>query len=281
VLAVSVAITFFFLLWGILNDGRESTTPWIPAGLGAAIVLGSAVVIREVVLRGARERFMQSQRQMDRSIKGVYRRTTPDGPPKLTLERNAAILHEISRKSEAAKVLGRFADGHREVFDLCHEYLIAVERELPTVGVGSPRLAALRRGSEVAGRYHHYHMLQWAELESRALTQEASSHDKISTKLESAQAAVGVLDVALRSYPHDATLLESKKVLLEIVSSVKVADLMEKAERAAFKGNEKRALNLYQDALFLIGREDSVANLDTVERLNAEIAKLRSRLAGP
>lgn len=280
VLATSVAIAFFFLLWGILNDGRESTTPWIPAGVGAAIVLGSAVVIREVVLRGARERFLESQRQIDRSVKGIYRRNNQDGPPKLTLERNAAILHEISRKSEAAKVLGRFSEGHREVFDLCHEYLVAVERELPTVGVGSPRIAALRRGSEVAERYHHYHMLQWAEIESRALTQEASAHAKISTKLEVAQAAVGVLDLALRSYPHDATLLESRKVLHEVVSSVKVADLMEKAEKASFKGNEKRALSLYQDALFLITREDSVANDDTIERLNDEIAKLKSRLPG-
>ena len=278
VLATSVAIAFFFLLWGILNDGRESTTPWIPAGIGAAIVLGSAVVIREVILRSARERFLQSQRQIDRSVKGIYRRGSADGPPKLTLERNAAILHEISKKSEAAKVLGRFAEGHREVFDLCHEYLVAVERELPTVGVGSPRIAALRRGSEVAGRYHHYHMLQWAELESRALTQEASSHDKISAKLESAQAAVGILDHALRSYPHDATLIESKKVLLEIVSSAKVADLIEKAERASFKGNEKRALGLYQDALFLISREGTDANVDTIQRLNGEIAKLSDRL---
>lgn len=277
VLSVSIAIAFFFLVWGVLNDGRETTTPWIPAGLGAAIVLGFAVVIREIILRGARERFLQSQRQIDRSIKGIYRRNTTEGPPKLTLERNAAILHEISRKSEAAKVLGRFAEGHREVFELCHEYLSAVERELPTVGIGSPRIAALRRGSEVASRYHHYHMLQWAEIESRTLTQEARSHDKISAKLESAKSAVGVLEIALQSYPHDATLLESRKVLLEIVSSVKVADLIGKAERATFKGNEKRALSLYEDALFLARRDISIANSETIERLTDEIAKLSGR----
>jgi hypothetical protein len=91
---------------------------------------------------------------------------------------------------------------------------------------------------------------------------------------------VGVLDIALLSYPHYATLLESRKVLHEVVSSVKVADLMEKAEKASFKGNEKRALSLYQDALFLITREDPVANDDTIQRLNDEIAKLRSRLPG-
>ena len=276
-LAVSVAIAFFFLVWGILNDGRESTTPWIPAGIGAAIVLASAVVIREVVLRSARDRFLRSQRRIDDSVKGIARRMQEREPSKLTLERNTAILHEISRKSEAAKVLGRFAEGHREVFDLCTEYLAAVERELPNVGVGSPRIAALRRGTEVAGRYHHYHMLQWAEIESRSLTQEARSHDKISTKLESAQAAVGVLEFALRSYPYEPALLESRKVLVELVSSVKIADLVERAERAAFKGNEKRALSLYQDALFLVGRENPNVRPETVDHLNSEIARLRGQ----
>ena len=280
VLSVAVAIAFFFLVWGILNDGRESTTPWIPAGVGSALVLVSAVVIREVVLRGARERFLRSQRQMDRTIKVMSRRGNEAAPAKLTLERNAAILHEISRKSEAAKVLGRFAEGHREVFELCTEYLSAVERELPTVGAGSPRIAALRRGTEVAGRYHHYHMLQWAEIESRALTQEARTHDKILGKLDSAQAAVGILEFALGSYPHDAALLESKKLLLELVSSVKLADLIDRAERAAFKGNEKRALSLFQDALFLAGRENPGVDAETIEYLNSEIERLRGRQIG-
>jgi hypothetical protein len=275
VLSVSVAVAFFFLVWGVLNDGQESHTPWIPAGVGAALVLGSAVIIREVILRNARERFLISQRKIDHSVKGIARRVHERDPAKLTLERNTAILQEIGRKSEAAKVLGRFSEGHREVFDLCSEYLAKVERELPNVGVGSPRIAALRRGTEVAGRYHHYHMLQWAEIESRTLTQEAQSHDKIAAKLESAQAAVGVLEFALRFYPQEIALLDSRKVLLELISSVKIADLIEKAERAVFKGNEKRALSLYQDALFLVGRQESDIQLGTVEHLNREIARLR------
>jgi hypothetical protein len=277
-LSISVAFAFFFLVWGILHDGREATTPWIPAGIGAAIVLGSAVIIREVVLRSARARFLRSQRQIDRSVKGIARRIGEREPAKLTLERNAAILHEISRKSEAAKVLGRFAEGHREVFDLCGEYLAAVERELPNVGAGSPRIAALRRGTEVAGRYHHYHLLQWAEIESRSLTQQARSHDKIAGKLESAHEAVEVLEFALRWYPHETALLESRKVLLELVTSVKVADLVERAERAAFKGNEKRALSLYQDALFLVSRDDPEMRSETIDHLNKEIARLRGPL---
>ncbi|MEP6704709.1 MAG: hypothetical protein ABJB34_07880, partial [Acidobacteriota bacterium] len=239
ILTASVALAFFFLVWGVLNEGQEET-PWIPAGVGAAVVLFCAVILREVILRQARNRFLASQRQIDESVRGIARRINEREPAKLTLERNASILREISRKSEAAKVLGRFADGHREVFELCEEYLMAVTREMPNVGAGSPRIAALRRGNEVAGRYHYYHMLQWAEIEARTMTQQASKREKISDKLESAQSALGVVEFALRAYPNETALLDSQKVLHGLVSSIKISDLMEKAERSAFKGNHKR-----------------------------------------
>src|SRR5687768_14779276 len=272
ILAASFAIAFFFLVWGILNDGHEET-PWIPAGVGAAIVLSSAVVLREIILREARNRFLATQRQIDRNIKVIARQIPGREPAKLTLERNAAILSEISLKSEAAKVLGRFAEGHREVFELCDEYLAAVNRELPNVGVGSPRIAALRRGTDVAGRYHYYHLLQWAEIESRALTQEASKRDKIADKIESAQSALGVVEFALRSYPHEPALLDSQKLLIELVTSVKVSDLVERAGKSAFKGNHDRALDLYQDALFFIKRDNPDADSEVVDHINEEIAK--------
>ncbi|HEX6125906.1 MAG TPA: hypothetical protein VFZ23_11090 [Pyrinomonadaceae bacterium] len=277
VLAVAVGLAVFFLVWGILHDGSEASTPWIPAGFSVALVLASAVILREIVLRGARNRFLESQRQIDRNIRGFSRRLPNREPGKLTLERNAAILHEIARKSEAAKVLGRFAEGHRDVFELCSEYIAAVERELPHVGAGSPRIAALRRGTEVAGRYHHYHMLQWAELESRTLTHGVSSQEKSAAKLDSAQAALGVLDFALESYPRDLTLLDSRKVLLELISSLKVSELIDKAERAAFKGNEKRALSFYRDALFLLQRDNPLAHAESIERLTGEIARIQER----
>lgn len=274
ILAVSIALAFFFLVWGILNDGHEET-PWIPAGIGAAVVLASAAILREVILRQARNRFLATQRAMDRNIKGVISRVPDREATKLTLERNAAILHEISLKSEAAKVLGRFAEGHREVFELCEEYLAAVRRELPNVGAGSPRIAALRRGTEVAGRYHYYHLLQWAEIESKTLTQEARKQDKIAGKLGSAQAALEVVDFALKSYPYEGTLLDSQKVLVTFVSSIKISDLVDRADRAAFKGNHKRALGLYQDALFLLQREESEGENEVAVHLQEEIAKMK------
>ena len=255
VLAVAAVIGVFFLAWGIMQDSGE-TTPWIPAGLISSAVLVGAVLLREVVLRSARNRFRADQRRLDQSLNGLY---TPIRPrpqhDKLTLEKNAAIIAEIKRKSEAAKVLGKFAEGHREVVDLCIEYIAAADRELPLVGVGSPRIAALHRGKEIAGHVHHFHMLQWASIESRSLTQEANNHVKPSDRLETAQKALGVVDFALTHYPHDSDLRDSHTLLTEFVASIKLSHLIEKAERATFNGSNARAVKHYRDALFFLERQ--------------------------
>jgi hypothetical protein len=280
ILAASVAIAFFFLVWGILNEGQDET-PWVPAGIGGAMILSAAVILREIFLRGRRNRFLISERRIDQSVRGIAQRAQARDPEKLTLERNASILREISRKSEAAKVLARFAEGHRDVFELCEEYLGVVRKELPKVSAGSPRLVALLRGTEVAGRYHYYHMLQWAEIESRTLTKDAGKRDRISDKLDSAQSALGVVEFALKSYPEEPALLDSQKVLLELVASIKVKDLMAKAERSAFKGNHQKALSLYQDALFFLQRENAQIEGELIDHINEEISRIRIHLLEP
>jgi hypothetical protein len=277
VLAAATVIGVFFLAWGILQDGGEPS-PWIAAGVLSSVVLIGAVILREVVLRSARNRFRTAQRRLDQSLQGFHgalRR--PEAPDKLTLERNAAILAEIKRKSEAAKVLGRFAEGHREVAEMCVEYMHAAERELPNVGAGSPRIAALTRGRELAQQVHHFHMLQWAEIEARSLTQEANSQFKVTERLETAQKALGVVDHALNYYPHDGALLDSKAVLGEFVASIKLSHLIEKAEKAAFNGSHTRALKHYRDALFLI-RRDGAGDSERESlsgKIEAEIGRIR------
>jgi hypothetical protein len=139
ILAAAATIAVFFLVWGLLHDGGEET-PYIPAGVTASAVLVLAVIIREVILRNARNRFLASQR-LDRTLRHVpIRQASVQDPTKLTLERNASIINEISRKSEAARILGRLAESHREVFELCDQYLAATARELP-------RLLTVRRES--------------------------------------------------------------------------------------------------------------------------------------
>jgi hypothetical protein len=272
-----VSIAFFFVAWGILRD-EEDQMPWITSGIGASILLGGAAVLREIILRRARNNGIMMERRIQNDLTGARaqlgeRRSSG----KLTLEKNAAILGGIKQKSAAAKVLAKLPDGHREVFEMCGEYLARIEAELTTVSAGSPRLSALLKGRKAAASYHRHHLLRWAEIEARSLSAEANTSTDVSERLQAAKDAVNVIDLALRSYPTEESLLESREVLRELAVSIKVSDLAERAERAAFKDEYQEALGLYRDALFYLGRDNvhTDERQRVADRINTEMERLR------
>jgi hypothetical protein len=276
-LAAAVAIASFFLIWGILHDGAEQA-PWIPAGIVASLVLIGAVFLREIVLRKARNRYLLVQKRLDYTLDYASLHTKPAAAEKkLTLAKNSEIIKQIQIKSEAAKVLMKLSEGHEEVFKLCSEYLEINRRELETVGAGSPRLAGLLRGKEVVKELHKFHLMAWAEIEARQLTQDARNRATIDEKTEAAQRALHVIETALQNYPADPRLIESEAAIKEFVTSIKVSHFIEQAERSAFKGNYKRAVSHYKDALFFLARENkpSEATESLAARINSEIEKLQ------
>jgi len=248
-LATAVALAAFFVLWGVM-DG-ESESPWIGAGLAASVVLGSAVIFRELVLRAARGRHYREQQRLERNLRMVPKRPRAERE-KLTLEQNQAALGMIAQRSDAAKVLPRVAAAHREVCDLCEDYLRTMDREIPRVSPGSPRLEAFKKGVRSVKRYHRYHLTRWAEIEVRKHTLEAHSRDKISDRMESARRAAGVIDQALIYYPREATFLESLSVIDEIIDTLTVTGLIEQAEAAAASGDMPASAGHYREALALI-----------------------------
>jgi hypothetical protein len=276
VLAVAVATAFFFLTWGILHEEGEEM-PWISSGVGASVILGGAVVLRAILLRRARERyrFEPGLAQKYSGVNPQFR--SPRNTKKLSLEQNSAILNEIKQKSNAAKVLGKFSAGHREVFELCSEYISLIESELKAVNSASPRFTALLKGRKSAVDFHRYHIMQWAEIEARSFTSDANNRTVIEDKLEAANEAAGVIEFALKYYPAEQSLIDSQAALQEMTVSMKVSDLVEKAERAVFKGDFHEALSLYRDALFDLGRD----NIHTDDRqqaamqIKAEIERIR------
>lgn len=276
ILSAAAAIAFFFLVWGILHDGDEHA-PWIPAGIGASLILIGAVFLREIVLRKARNRYLLVQKQLDHTLDSATLHAKQNAAEKkLTLEKNSEIIRQIQKKSEAARILMKLSDGHQEVYELCGEYLKINKRELQTVGAGSPRLAALRRGRETVKEIHKFHLLAWAEIESRHLTQEAKISATMAEKTETAQKALNVLETALQFYPNERRLIESEAAVREFATSIRVAHFIEQAERSAFKGNYKRAVSHYKDALFFLAREGG-RNKETdllAEHINAEIQKI-------
>lgn len=281
VLTVGLTIVFFLILWGILHEEGEDT-PLIASGIAAVIVLGIGIFLREVILRKARARYLLIERQLDLNLKNVALPVRANvNANKLSVQRNAALIEDIRRKSEAAQAHGKFSERHLEVFRLCNDYLLLNQKQLETVGIGSPRLAALRRGKEVVERLHHFHLLAWAQNTTRSLTQESKTRVTMSEKSERAQRALEILNEALEFYPNDARLLESESAVREFITLIKVSHWIEQAERAAFKDNYKRAINHYRDALFFMARE-TVQNEEKfliAQKINAEIENLQQLLS--
>src|SRR5437762_211943 len=181
VLAATISFAVFFLVWGMLHDPGEEL-PWVPAGIAGSLVLIGAVVLRQAFLRKI-QKLDRAAERLDRNLlPHAYRHISNEG--KLTIEKNAAILRELERKSDAARVLAKYSDGHREVFELCGEYLEINQREMHRVGPGSPRTAALRHGKDIAEDLHRRHMLKWAEIEARSLLEIAQLQNRSAKRID-------------------------------------------------------------------------------------------------
>lgn len=281
VLTLTAAIISFFVFFGILQEEGEDM-PWLAAGIAAGIVLGAGIFLREVILRKARARYQLIEQQLDVNLKNTSLPIRANvNANKLSVQKNAGLIQEIRRKSEAAQALGKFPEAHLEVFKACNEYLLLNQKQMETVGIGSPRLAALRRGREVVERLHHFHLLAWAQNATRSLTQESKMRVTMSEKSERAQRALDIFNEALEFYPNDEKLLESERAVKEFITLIKVSHWIEQAERAAFKDNYKRAINHYRDALFFMAREmaQNEEKALIAQKINTEIEKLQQLLS--
>ena len=139
----------------------------------------------------------------------------------------------------------------------------------------------MRAGQERVRALHRHHLLTWAKGQSRALTHEAQQRARTFDKIETATRALNCIDSALRIYPDELELNESRVAIGEFIASVKVAHWVELAERSAFKGHYRRAIDRYKDALFYLNQDvvkEEVRAAGT-EKIQAEIAKLKGRLS--
>ncbi len=252
VLAVAIAVGFFFVVWGILHDSGDEM-PWITAGISSSILLGGSVIVREIILRSSRKATVVGQ-AFEREKQNQLPRNASDrsSARKLTIEANAVILNEIRQKSGAAKLLNNISSSHREVFEMCREYLSLNEAELKGIRPNSPRLAPLLKGRTFAAECHHFHLLRWAEIETRSLTAEAQGGGTAIERVESAEKALHVLDTAIGFYPEDAALAQSRSVVQELIASIEVSGLIEMAERSVYLADHEYALRCYGEALRLL-----------------------------
>jgi hypothetical protein len=272
--AVIIALGLFFALWWMLVSGGDEA-PWLPAGLAASVVLLVALSAREVVMRRAWTRYLLDSGTAERSSRKASRHTERRSHSSLVY---SAALRSIQKQSAEANSTGN-PELHLEVFQLCQEYLSSTDEALRS-NLSSEKSIAIRSGQERVRKLQRHHMLTWARDTTRLLTREAQQRARTSEKIETANRALDCLESALKIYPHEAELNESTAAIKEYIASVKVAHWVELAERSAFKGHFRRAIDRYKDALFYLQREtlrDEVRAAGQ-EKIEREIEVLRARL---
>jgi tetratricopeptide (TPR) repeat protein len=275
--AFVAALALFFGLWWMLISGGDEA-PWIPAGLAASVVLLVALSAREVVMRRAWTKYLLEQGG-DPFLRssGEHKRSSS------TKTRRSSVLSAASRviqkRSEEADA-GSSAELHFDVFQLCQEYLATIDDALKSNNLLADKRVALKAGQERVRALQRHHLLTWARNSSRSLTYEAQQRSRTSDKIEAANRALHCLESALKFYPEETDLNESRVAIREFIASVKVAHWVELAERSAFKGHYRRAIERYKDALFYLNREtikDEI-RIPGAERIGLEIESLQSRI---
>jgi hypothetical protein len=146
---------------------------------------------------------------------------------KLSNSDNDRFVAKIEKKSEAAKLLGNLSEVHKEVFEHCNAYLSLIDDELKTVGVGSPRMAGLRRGRDKVRKIHKEHLLKWVANESSELTRTANALQTSTERVTSGNRVLSVLKIALDYYPTEKRLIESIFAVNEFINTAKRAENLE------------------------------------------------------
>jgi tetratricopeptide (TPR) repeat protein len=277
--AIVVAIVFGLFLWWMLASGGDEA-PWLPAGLAVSVVLLVALSAREVVMRRAWTRYLLENGIRDRPKTRSSSQSVRSQKKGFSASLHSAALRTIQKESTNADTPGSTPEAHFEVARLCHDYLKSTEEAMRSGSLGSEKGIAIRAGQERVRSLHKHHLLIWARGHSRALTREAQQRARTFDKIETANKALECIDSALCVYPNEAELHASKLAIGEFIASVKVAHWVELAERSAFKGHYRRAIDRYKDALFYLNQDAVKPDVRRTgsERIEKEIAKLQTAL---
>ena len=274
--AFVAAIALFFGLWWTLVSGGDEA-PWIPAGLAASVVLLVALSAREVVMRRAWTRYLLDQGGEPATSRSGEHKRSPTKSHSTSLL--SAAWRNIQKQSEEADA-GASPEAHFDVFHLCQDYLATADDSLRSNSLSSDKRNLLRTGQERVRALQKHHLLTWARDSSRTLTYEAQQRARTSERIEAANRALHCLESALQYYPNEMDLQESSAAIREFIASVKVAHWVELAERSAFKGHYRRAIDRYKDALFYLSRGamKEEVRVASTERIAREIESLQTRL---
>jgi hypothetical protein len=271
---IGSATLFFVLLW-LFTVEINDESPWVSAGLAASVFLLICVAVREVFIRrtnlraGARDERWESASGEHQSGRLGSR----------TIARNSAALRSLHKLSSDAD--GRTApELHLDAFHGCEDYLSSTEELIRGGEITRETRAVLRSGQERVRTMQRHHMIMWARSATRQIVNDAQQRVRLSDKVETALRGLEVIKIAQQHFPDERELKESAAAIEEFIASAKVSHWVELAERNVFRGQLKRAIHRYRDALFYLSRENirEELRLETSERIGREIEMLRARL---
>jgi uncharacterized protein HemX len=205
--AAAAAGALFFILWWML---QAEDSPWVPAGLAASVVMLVAAFARLLVARRVRNQNRHTHRD---SHPHAVRHPTLNEVMHST-SRHAAALRTLQRHSAVADERDS-TDNHREVYELCTEYLTNADKVLQSPALQADGRVALRAGQERVRELQKHHLLIWARRSARTLTHEAQQRVRLYEKVETANRAIDCIDQALKAYPNDAELMISARAVQE------------------------------------------------------------------
>lgn len=105
----------------------------------------------------------------------------------------------------------------------------------------------------------------------------------LSGKVNSANKALEILRDAVNDEYVDKTMLKQTIIFIKTyINKAELEDIEVKAERYEFKENYKKALDLYQDALFFLKKDeiDDAQQKEDFKRINNKIEKMRTLING-
>ena len=275
VAAAAAAAALFFVLWWMLQ-GEEN--PWVPAGLAASVVMLVAASAREFAVRRTLRRHIQEQGNREPGVE-ISSETSRPLRSRSSLTFYGQALRSLQKQAAEADQNDALPAAHLEVFRLCGEYLSSTKEALRSQALPSEGRLALRTGQERVRALQRQHMLAWAKGEARSLTHEAQERVRLHEKVEIGNRALNCIDSALKLYPDAEELNQSATAVREFITSSRVAHWVELAERAAFKGYYRRAIDCYCDALFFLTRDKMDADREAAaEQITRQIDLLRARL---
>ncbi len=270
--AAAASAALFFVLWWMLQ-GEE--TPWVPAGLAASVVMLVAASARLAVARRSRTLPLRDSGRHER-----HSMRRPSGKVMQSTSLHSAGLRALQRQSADADAREAAPQVHRDLYDLCTDYLRGAEQAWLSPGLSAEARLALRAGQERVRTLQKHHLLTWARDSARAFTHEAQQRVRLYEKIEAANRALECIDTALKVYPGEEELKVSSRAVCDFVTSIRVAHWVEQAERAAFKGQYRRSIDRYRDALFYLTRDGRGEEREAdADRITREIDLLRARLS--